>query len=196
MEETPLNIHNTYVIEEGAFTTRQIRYCSVDGELVFQIEDTKKSISERILKVIPLYSLLSSLRRTHFIATAPNREQPLFHVEKKPGFAEHYRIYDENGDFVAQVRSASKWKFQLDVGVYEEHLGTIEGGSGWWTFDSPEGNRYLDYKQNSYLPEYKSKNPLTGPNVAKISNTSSKALSIATHAIPFIIEEFTQRQSS
>lgn len=187
MEVSQIFSGNTYVLKEGAFTTRQIKYCSVDDQLLFHIEDTKRNLLDQILKVIPLYTYLSVLRRSHFIAKAPDSEKPLFHVEKKPGFT-HFRIYDECGDFIAQVRSASKWKSTLNVGVYDEHLGTIDGSSNWWTFDSPEGVRYVDYKKDSYLPNYESKNILSGPNVAKISNTPTSTLSIVALAIPYILE--------
>ncbi|MFD1019559.1 hypothetical protein [Thalassobacillus hwangdonensis] len=178
---------NTYIIKEGKFTIRELCYHSVNNNLLFTIRDFKTTFKHQILGVISMFTNTNILTKQQFIAHS-SEEKELFTIIRNRGLNDHFSIYCQE-EKIAEIKGSTKLKFNLNVTLNNRNLGTVTGGSGWWTFDSPEGKRYIDYKKDSYIPEYKHSGKFLGPSVLKVSNMRENVeLMIISLALPYIIE--------
>jgi hypothetical protein len=193
LNDFPENISNlfnnqTLILKEGKFSIRELCYHSVNGELLLSIYDAKTTLLDRCLNVFSLFTNINLFSNQNFIAYLPDKI-PLFSIKRKRGLNDHFNIHLNDQTLIAEIKGATKLKFELEVKSSEEKLGIITGDSNWWTFDSYEGIRYLDYKKDSFLPNYKHNGKFIGPNVIKLSNIQKdEKLLLVTLAIPFIIE--------
>jgi hypothetical protein len=181
--------NQTIILKEGKFSIRELCYYSVNGELLLSIYDTKTTLLDRCLNVLSIFTNINLFSDQNFIAYSPDKI-PLFSIKRERGMNDHFNILLNDEDtLIAEIRGATKLKFELKVNSNEEKLGTITGGSNWWTFNSFGGVRYLDYKKDSFLPNYKHNGKFAGPNVITLSSIQKdEKLLIISLAIPFIIE--------
>lgn len=178
---------DTYIIKEGKFSIRELCYHSVNNHLLFTIRDFKTTIKHQILGVISMFTNTNILTKQQFMAYSPEEEE-LFTIIRNRGLNDHFSIYCQEKK-IAEIKGSTKLKFHLNVTLNKRNLGTVTGGSGWWTFDSPEGVRYIDYKKDSYIPDYKHSGKFFGPSVLKVSNIQSNVeLMKISLALPYIIE--------
>jgi hypothetical protein len=178
----------TLILKEGKFTIRELCYHTVNGELLISIHDTKTTLVDRCLNILSLFTNTNLFSNQNFIAYSPDKLH-LFSIKRKRGLNDYFSVYLNDQTLIAELKGATKLKFELEVKINETKIGTIRGDSNWWTFDSPEGIRYLDYKKDSHLPHYKHSGKFLGPNVIKLMNMQKdEKLLIISLSIPFIIE--------
>ncbi|WP_349410059.1 hypothetical protein [Pseudalkalibacillus sp. SCS-8] len=187
MEESKLNLNNTMVVKNGNSFLSEILYFSTEDEMLLSISDMNRGLFNKIMNFVTTISRTNSFVSKRFVVKTADKE-PLFTIKKKAGISQCYELFHLDGEMFAVIRSSSNWRFEMEVLTMAGKIGIIQGETGWWTYDSPDGIRYVDYKKDSYLPEYKGKTFLTGPNVVRFTNSPDDELNKIALAVPLIID--------